>query len=232
MLNTETPTTTPDGLKKLLIQKWPEAVATSKGLTETVFKTGLTPLDDLFPMGGIPCGQLIEITGSVACGKTGLLHRMLASLINHGNVTYIDFSGGFFPAAALRSGVDMNRLTVVKTAPGKTPATDSFSSGLRTAELLFNHHLATVVVLDLVGHGSHQPLSPTLMHRLRRLTSKARALVIFLTEDSDRVNIIPASMVSLRLQVNRRGMERIEVSVAKSRISKEGTKTELDLNDA
>ena len=232
MLNTGTPTTTPDGLKKMLVQKWPEAAAAAKGLTEKVFKTGLAPLDDLFSAGGIPCGQLIEITGAVACGKTGLLHKMLASLIKHGNVTYIDFSGGFFPAAALSSGVDMNKLTVVTAAPGEASDADGFSSGLRAAELLFSHPLAAVVVLDLVGRGSRRPLSPTLMHRRRRLTSRARALVIFLTEDSDRVNIIPASMVSLRLRVSRRGTQRIEVAVAKSRISKEGTKTELDLNDA
>ncbi len=242
----------PAELKKLLRQKWPEAASPAIGLSEPVFPTGIERLDALFPGNGIPCGQLIEITGTAGCGKTSLLFKILASLTRTGSVAYVDFSGSFFPSAAASCGVDVSRLLVV------TP--EVLQAGLRIAELLLAHRMVCGVVLDLTGRkGDSFP--PALLHRLRRQTARARALVIFLTENDNEMNrceagvsdstdlhstsegrdrgrllcrvpsvIIPASAASLKLEVHRIDRPHIEIVVAKSRISRAGARLEVALD--
>jgi len=188
--------------------------------TAPAFSTGLPELDALFPLRGIPYGQLIEITGGVSSGKTSLLLKLLAHLTRTGVAAYIDFSSTFFPSAAAVSGVDLTRLLVVK--PDSRP-TDRVKTGLRTAELLLRNQTVNVIVFDLVGEKQVLPI--VLLHRLRLKTVRARALTIFLTENNS--EIIPSSMASLRLEVLRSGSDRLKVHLTKSRICREGTQAEV-----
>lgn len=205
------------GLKKFVSAQMPGVSFAQSTLDGPLFVTEIAALDSLFPGGGIPYGQLIEITGSVSCGKTSLLNMILARLTQKRVVAYVDVSNSFFPKASASLGVNFDRLPLVKAANGQ--------AGLRHAELLLQSRQLSCLVLDLVGEKNMLPLP--LLHRLRTDTVKNKGLVIFLTEDNSR--IIPASTVSLRLSVARKNMHSIELTVIKSRISREGLKAELRL---
>jgi len=208
-------------LQQLIKRKWPEATTDRLGF---VFQTGIPSLDRLFPHRGIPCGQLIEITGGASSGKTALLFKILTALTQNGRVAYIDLSHSFFPVAAAACGVNLRQLMVINP--------DNSIAGLRAAELLLQHHITPGIVFDLVG--SRQAIPMILLHRLRLKTVRAGGLIIFLTERkaaTPPTAVIPPSTVSLRLEVRRENNSAITVTVIKSRISKEGATAEVILDE-
>jgi hypothetical protein len=217
-------------LRKKISQKWPEALRPASNKRELIFKTGLPQLDALFELGGgIPYGQLIEITGNASSGKTSLLFFLLARWTVDRTAAYVDFGNSFFPDAAVSSGVDLTRLLVIKPS---CKSADRIKNGIRTAELLLRERSADVIVLDLVGQslrGRQAVLPINLLHRLRLKTVRAKGLVIFLTQNNS--EIIPSSMASLRLQTKRTGKseDSLEITVTKSRISAEGARVEVCL---
>lgn len=167
----------------------------------------------------IPYGQLLEITGKESSGKTSFLYQCLAKLTAAGYVAYIDLSNSFFPLAASQSGVNLKQLMIVKAS--------NMREALRKAELLLNRKRTKAIVLDLVNEMQLLPM--TLLHRLRMDTVRSRSILIFLTDNS--LQIIPSSMVSVRLLVSRSFGPEIVVEVTKSRISGEGLKSKLNTND-
>jgi RecA/RadA recombinase len=198
--------------------KWP-AASRNEVASEVTFVTNIKELDSIFVQRGIPCGQLIEITGKVSSGKTSFLFRILAALTRNHTITYLDFSGSFFPSAAESSGVDLARVLVVKP--------DDFRAGLRTAELILRHRIACCVVFDLVRKSG--VMSVAMMHRLRREAQKARSIMIFLTEDDS--SAIPTSMISIKLEVRRIGSRKLDIRVAKGRITTASKKMEMNLDE-
>lgn len=204
-------------LTKTLAARWPQACNLGGDWSQIVFTSGMQSFDSLFAGGGIPYGQLIEITGDICCGKTTFLLKLLAGMtasMPDLRAAYIDYSHSFFPPSAVEQGIDLNRLLIAKPK--------SMATGLRTAELIFRHELARLVLIDLVG--VTQPLPMTLLHRLRLQTIKAKGLVVLLTEQpAGRMSekIIANSMVSLRLKVTGGDQSTMNVTVIKSRICKE-----------
>jgi len=209
-------------LRDAITRKWPEALRSLTDNREMVFNTGLLELDKLFPLGGIPYGQLVEITGSVSSGKTSLLFALLGHLTKGKTAAYLDFSNTFFPDAAVSSGIDLNRLVVVKP---DGHSTDNLITGIRTAELILRAQRADIIVFDLVGQRTMLPIS--LLHRLRLKTVKAKALTIFLTQNNSQ--IIPTSMMSLCMEVKRSDRGGLGITVTRSRISVEGIRVEVHL---
>ncbi|MEW6413194.1 MAG: hypothetical protein AB1483_12110 [Candidatus Zixiibacteriota bacterium] len=206
-------------LKNILDKKWPEATFKAAESEKIVFATGIEEIDRLLPHRGIPLGQMIEMTGPVSSGKTSLLYKILAKITHERLAVYFDLSNSFYPSAATCCGVNIDCLVVVKTG--------DVLLGLRTAESLLYHGKTSCVILDLIDQ--EKPLPMTLLHRLRMQTTRSKALTFFLTADN--TQIIPSSIVSLRLSVRRLDLRRVEVEVTKSRISKEGLKTDLVLYD-
>ncbi|UCD64262.1 MAG: hypothetical protein JSW34_02155 [Candidatus Zixiibacteriota bacterium] len=206
-------------LKEMLNKKWPEAAFKTTGEKQAVFSTDIKAIDSLFPHGGIPFGQLVEITGPISSGKTSLLYKMLVRITCEGTAVYFDLSNTFFPSAAAYFGVDLDRLVVVRTG--------DVLEGMRATEIVLQYQQAACAVLDLTGEKKLLPMG--LLHRLRMQTVKSKGLVIFLTEDNS--HIIPSSIVSLRLAVSRLSLRSIGAEVTKSRVSKEGLKAEVMLYD-
>jgi hypothetical protein len=196
-----------------LSQRHPGLMIPSTEVPHLVFPSGLVELDSLFADRGIPYGQLIELTGAESSGKTRLLHVMLAGLIRQGRAAWFDPQGMFCPEAARAAGIDLRRLLAVTA--------DATDKGLRAAEILLEQNICLVVVFDLTRERQMLPLP--LLHRLRLKTVRAKGLAIFLTEaQADGRSIIPASMTSLRLLVERSTGTMYRISVVRSRICKEG----------
>ncbi|MBD3402060.1 hypothetical protein GF420_04130 [candidate division GN15 bacterium] len=200
--------------------RWPEAVCDREQFETQVYRSGIEPFDRLFPTGGIPYGQFIELTGASGSGKTGLVLRLAAGMASHSaKVAYVDFCNCFFPLAAEYGGLEPARVVIVKP--------DTLGAGLRATELLLKHREVAIAICDLVGVTHELPV--TILHRLRRKTIRARGLVIFLTDHTS--DIVPASMASLRLEVSRLQPSRVAVRVSKSRICRPGRRIEVPLED-
>lgn len=202
-------------LKKTIKMRWPGIPLTANDRCNLAYSTGIDSLDSLFSANGIPCGQLVQISGGMSSGKTSFLFRVLARLTNEHFVAYIDFSGSFFPSAAIESGVDISRVLVIEPS--------DIREGLRAAELILRRKIACCIVFDLVEVKASLP--QILMHRLRRRVIEAGSILIFLTDH--RSALIPASMISLGLLIRRNGHCRFEVEVGTSKIGNLGRKVEF-----
>ena len=220
----------PGTVRQTLREKWPEATSSFHDRHDLYFATGLPQLDRIFPKAcGLPCGQLIEITGGLSSGKTSLLYRLLAAASANGRaIVYVDFDNAFFPDTAPGSTLQLSQLLVVQPADDDT-APDPLRAGLRTAELLLRDRRANIIVFDLIGW--HTPLPLGLLHRLRLKTVRAKGLVIFLTQKT-KADIIPSSMAALRLEVRRADQtdpNHLNITVTKSRLCAEGIQMEVRL---
>jgi hypothetical protein len=91
---------------------------------------------------------------------------------------------------------------------------------------LLKHGQASVIVCDLVQVvAAGLPL--TLLHRLRRKITRWKGLVVFLTDRS--AEIVPASMASLKVEVERSGDSVLRINVVKSRLCSPGQSVEVTL---
>lgn len=207
-------------VRQQIAERWPEAVCEQEQFERRIFTSRIASFDRIFAMGGIPYGQFIEITGEPCSGRTGFMFHLISGMLrDYGKAAYIDFSNSFFGPAAAYGGIDPARLLIVKP--------DHLGSGLRAAELLLKHREIAIAVCDLVGINRELPM--TILHRLRRKTVRAHGLVIFLTDRT--AEIVPASMASLRLAIDRIAPAKVTVTVDKSRICKPGQKIEVVLEE-
>ena len=205
-MNTRVPADPAAEVRKLLREKWPEATCTHSASMQEVFCTGVKAFNALFPDGGVPFGQWLEINGASGSGKTGFLFAVLSSCTEHEVIAYLDFPGQFFPAAAQVAGLDLKQMRVL------VPQT--LHQGLRTAEILLTNKQATVLVFDLVNQRATLP--QIVVHRLRQQVLQTGALVFLLTEPP--VQVVGSSTVALRLAVTRDAGRACRVHVVKSRL--------------
>ena len=205
-------------IKKLLREKWPDACGSEVSPPDDFLRTGIDRFDLLFGPRGLPQAQLLEITGTVASGRTRLLFCLLAALTRRGSVVYYDPARALFPPALHAAGVDLARIWLIRPS--------SSAAALRQIEQLGKSRTVCAAVFDLSS--GRDPLAATLLHRLRQQAVRTGITVIFLT--SERAGLIPPSMISLSLRVQRLTASRVTVTVLKSRISCAGVRTELDFD--
>lgn len=84
-------------------------------------RTGISSFDELLPSGGVPLGQVLELWGEAASGRTTLALRTLAGATSENRLAaYVDGPGELYPIAAVALGVESSRLLIVRPkAPGK-----------------------------------------------------------------------------------------------------------------
>lgn len=152
---------------------------------------GLESLDRLAG-GGIPIGQITEISGASSSGKSTLaLHACARALTEHA-VGWIGPAPGFCPLGALEAGLPTERLLVLHVSDGL--------SALRGAQILLGCPSAVaVLVIDLPSHFSVRPAQ---LQALQRLAAHSQTALVLLTE---RPPDTPAlgPLVALRLHVQR-----------------------------
>ncbi len=95
-------------------------VQPAKRLAEStpVVSTTFPPLDGALGLGGIPRGHLTEIVGRPTSGKVTLALKVLATIQQGGeSVAYLDLSATFNPDYAVRCGLNLDTLWVVRPTP-------------------------------------------------------------------------------------------------------------------
>jgi RecA/RadA recombinase len=86
-------------------------------LAITPVSSGVSHLDEILALGGLPAGRVSEIAGPLSSGKTGLALRLLAEQTRAGKlVAIVDGTGQFYPPAAAAMGIDLRRTLLI--APG------------------------------------------------------------------------------------------------------------------
>ena len=82
----------------------------------SVIGTGLTPLDEVLPGGGLPQGSVIEwISDGPGQAATSLALRCAASFLSKpGCLAVIDEGREFFPASLEAHGIPLSRLLLVR----------------------------------------------------------------------------------------------------------------------
>lgn len=109
-----------------------------------IIPTGSLKLDAALGIGGLPGGQLVEISGSLSSGKTTLCQHIIAeSQKLDGVCAWIDADQTWDPRYALRCGVDINRLVVCNIF---NPA-----AALDSLTILAKSGALSVIVLDSIS---------------------------------------------------------------------------------
>lgn len=158
--------------------------------------TGIKELDFLME-GGIPRGQISEITGAPTAGKTSLLWTILAQATQQKEVVaYIDAFDALDPSCAANAGVDLQRLLWIRWAhsSGETP--------LKAADLLARAGGFGVIVLDLANvrgepKKSFGKIPFNAWFRVRRMIEGTRTALLVL-EDKPTAGSAAATVISLR----------------------------------
>jgi recombination protein RecA len=147
-----------------------------------VLRTGVEAVDALLPAGGFPLGQVVELWGSAASGRTCLALRAVAEAHRALRLAaYVDGAGELYPPALSALGVNPSRLLWVR--PGlSTSAGRHTSSQLGWAALqLLRSGAFSCVVLDLT-HTGHR-LSPQASKRLLDAAVHSGGLLLLLTQE-------------------------------------------------
>ncbi|QRN93136.1 recombinase RecA [Archangium violaceum] len=182
-------------------------------------RTGVEAFDGLLPGGGLPLGQVVELWGEAASGRTSLALRAVASAHREGRLcAYVDGPGELYPPAAVAAGVDPSRLLIVRP---KTVEQLAWS-----AVQLVRSGAFACVVLDLTrgpagagrGEGGVR-LSPAEGKRLMDAAVRGGSLLVLLTAPE-----APGDGM-MRLRTESRGDAGLSVEVVRSRQGGIGSRT-------
>lgn len=217
-------------LKKLRAQiskRWPESLPENFDNLSAI-PTNIPDFDSVLPKGGLPAGELIQISGARSSGKTYFLFKILAGLKNlEGLILYFDLTGEISPQVLKTSELDSTRFIHMRSK--------SIQASLRAAEILFGNKEIEYVVFDLVGFKDRIP--KVLILRLKRAVKKSKGILFFLTDEN--YQGLASSITALRLKVIRTPFEnvldqrspdlseKLSVTIVKDRFGNEGKKVEL-----
>jgi hypothetical protein len=172
--------------------KFPGVTSAKEWLPPLQLSTGVASLDEALG-GGLPCGQILEISGCASSGKSSLAFGVCQALLARSRaVAWIDPVHRWSPLAALEAGVSLDLLLVVRVASG--------AAALKAAHLLLSCRGAVAAVVVELPPG-FAPADSNLV-KLQRLAAQAQVAVLFLTEFSPRAPSLGPS-VALRLSVHR-----------------------------
>jgi recombination protein RecA len=175
-----------------------------------VLRTGVAAVDALLPAGGFPLGQVVELWGSAASGRTRLALRAVAEAHRALRLAaYVDGAGELYPPALSALGVNPARLLWVRPPGPSASAERHASSHLGWAALqLLRSGAFSCVVLDLTHTGHRLPSQAS--KRLLDAAAHSGGLLLLLTQEET-----PGDG-SLRLRMTA-GPRSVRVEVVRSR---------------
>lgn len=186
--------------------------------------TGHPGLDAALRTDGWPRGSLVLLDAPLGAGATSLaLTTLSACQAGGGLVAWLDLEGSFDPAAAARSGVNLDWLLLARPR-----------DALETVELaawLARSRLLDVLVLDLGGAS----VTTRALSRLPELLTRTGGVVLAIAPSAREAL---AAMAGVRLSLERQAWlaagrdlvgERVRATVARHRWALAGASVELDL---
>jgi hypothetical protein len=216
-------------LRRQISKRWPESLPKNFDNLSTI-PTNIPDFDSILPKGGLPAGELIQISGARSSGKTYFLFKILSGLKNlEGLILYFDLTGEISPQVIKLSGLDSTKFIHIRS--------ENVTASLRAAEVLFVNREIKFVVFDLVGIKDNIPKA--LLLRLKRVIKKSKGIAFFLTNEDYQSS--QSSLIRLKLKVTRISFsgisskkasvaslsERLSVTLEKNSFGKEGKKVEL-----
>ncbi len=164
-----------------------------------VIPTGCLSLDIALGIGGVPRGRIIEIYGPESSGKTTVsLHILAEAQKLGGTAAFIDAEHALDPNYAEKLGVNVNELYISQPDTGE--------QALEICETLVRSGAVDIVVVDSVAAltpkaeidgdmgDSHVGLQARLMsqalRKLTAVTSKSKAVVIFINQLREKVGVM------------------------------------------
>jgi len=168
----------------------------------SVLRTGLPPLDGLLPGGGLPLGQLVELCGESASGRTRLAFRAIAEAHRAWRLAaWVDGPRTLYPPALPPLGVRLEQLLLVRPPEPRQLAWSALQ--------LLRSGAFAAVGLDLTRTGVR--LSPPESRRLVEAASRSGGLLLLLTPAE-----APADG-TLRLRLSAAGPAGTVVEIVRSR---------------
>ncbi len=169
-------------------------------------EVGRRGLDELLG-GGVPCGQVVEVSGPSSSGKATLAFGVCLRALESGKAAaWIDVGGGFWPVAAAEAGLPLEKLLVVKLQ-GSVAA-------LRAAHILLSSAGAVAALVVDLPPGA--PVRERELVALQRLAERSSAALLFLTARPRTAPSLGAA-VALRLHVERRPGARLHIEVLRNK---------------
>lgn len=178
----------------------------------SVLRTGVAPFDALLPARGLPLGQVVELCGEPASGRTTLALRTVAAAHREKRLAaFIDGPSELYPPAAATLGVDLQSLLIVRPgAPGKL---------VWTAVQLCRSAAFTCVTLDLTHTGVRPSLAES--RKLAEAAQQGGVLLVLLTRED-----APAE-AGLRVRTRALGVDGVEVELVRSRGGALGARAQI-----
>ncbi|HTE55948.1 MAG TPA: hypothetical protein VK698_34080 [Kofleriaceae bacterium] len=170
-------------------------------------EVGRRGVDELLG-GGVPRGQVVEVSGSSSSGKATLAFGVCLRALEDGHAAaWIDLGGGFWPVAAAEAGLPLERLLVVRLQGGAVAA-------LRAAHILLSSPGAVAaLVVDLPAGAAVRERE---LVALQRLAERSSTALLFLTSRPRTAPSLGAA-VALRLHAERRPGGRLRVEVLRNK---------------
>ena len=181
--------------------------------------TGHPALDDALRTGGWPRGALAALDATPGSGATTLALRSVAACQAAGGLTaWIDLPGTFDPATAVRIGVDLGWLLVVRPAnPGEA---------IELASWLARSGLIDLFGLDLGG----MPAARAGLDRLATLMARGTSIGLVVDGPQGTANVRIVLEREAWLAVGRDLVgQRVMATVTRQRWSVAGATAQLDL---
>lgn len=161
-----------------------------KAVVETL-ATGIEEIDAL--TGGMPRGAISEIFGPASSGRTSLMYSMLAYATAHEETcALIDTNDVFAPAAAVKAGVDFDRLLWVRCA-------GNLEHAFKATDLLLHAGGFGLVILDMgdvVGKDARRIIT-SWWYRFRRTVEDRPTVLTVISEEA-----CTRSCAALTLELN------------------------------
>ena len=214
-------------LRRQISKRWPESLPKDFDNPSTI-PTNIPDFDSILPKGGLPAGELIQISGARSSGKTYFLFRILEGLkTSEGLILYFDLTAETSPQIIETSGLDSTKFIHMRSK--------SIQASLRAAEILFGNREIKFVVFDLVGF--KEPIPKALILRLKRAVKKSKGVAFFITDEN--YQGLTGSITALKLKVIRIPFEnvldqklsdpseKLFITIEKNRFGDEGKKVEL-----
>lgn len=202
--------------------------------------TGLTALDHILAIGGLPLGHISELIGQPTSGKRTLALHILAHTQERHACLYINLAQTFDPAYAAACRVNLVRLAIAAPA-GPGQALDlacDLAAGGKFGLIVFDS------TAELLAAAPPPPAAAAVLRRLRQALFNQPAALLFLTTPSGQDSSpddYPAGFAldqaaAVRLQIRRERWQRdgrritgysAQVTVLRHRWGQTGRQTTL-----